>query len=127
MCHQSVGLAARTLEEAGIVTVVIGSARDIVEEVGVPRYLFTDLPLGNPLGPPDETTTQLDVLRSALRLAERAWQSRITVQADVTWPGDPAWRDTYMALDDVDELRRMGERRRAEQAAARAARRQSPS
>ena len=39
-------LVARHLESSGISTVVIGSARDIVEECGVPRFLFVDFPLG---------------------------------------------------------------------------------
>ena len=123
MCHQSVGLAARSLEEAGIVTVVIGSARDILDEVGVPRHVFTDLPLGNPLGPPGDPGTQLATLRLALTLAENAIAPRSSVQAPAVWPNGDGWRDTYMALDDPDELRRMGEERRAQQAAARAHRR----
>ena len=45
-------LVARHLESEGIRTVVIGSARDIVEECGVPRFLFVDFPLGNPCGKP---------------------------------------------------------------------------
>ena len=35
-------LVARILEEAGIPTVILGSAIDIVEHCGVPRFLFTD-------------------------------------------------------------------------------------
>src|SRR5262249_11364096 len=42
VCHQSVGLAARMLEADGIATVVMGCAKDIVEYVGVPRFLFSD-------------------------------------------------------------------------------------
>ena len=38
VCHQSVSLAARALEAAGIATVVMGCAKDIVEHVGVPRF-----------------------------------------------------------------------------------------
>ena len=34
VCHQSISLAARALEEAGIATVVMGCAKDIVEHVG---------------------------------------------------------------------------------------------
>ena len=99
---------------------VIGSARDILDEVGVPRYVFTDLPLGNPLGPPDDVATQRRVLRAALTLTDRAWLPRTSVVVDVDWPGDPDWRDTYMSLDDPDELRRMGDERRARQAAQKA-------
>ena len=51
VCHQSVSLAARALEAAGIATVVMGCAKDIVEHVGVPRLLFSDFPLGNRGGP----------------------------------------------------------------------------
>ena len=40
---QTVGLVARHLEANGIATVVIGSAVDIVERCGVPRFIFTDL------------------------------------------------------------------------------------
>ena len=44
---------------------MIGSARDIVEECGVSRFLFTDFPLGNPLGKPDDTQMQAETLELA--------------------------------------------------------------
>jgi hypothetical protein len=47
ICHQSQSLLARFLEGAGIPTVIMGAAKDIVEHCGVPRFLFSDLPLGN--------------------------------------------------------------------------------
>ena len=46
ICHQSVSIAARAAEEAGIPTVIMGCARDIVEHVGVSRFYFSDFPLG---------------------------------------------------------------------------------
>ena len=54
VCHQTVSLAARALEENGISTVVMGCAKDIVEYVGVPRFLFSDFPLGNAAGRPKD-------------------------------------------------------------------------
>ncbi len=39
-------LVARHLEANGIPTVVIATARDIVESAAVPRLLFVDFPLG---------------------------------------------------------------------------------
>ena len=54
VCHQSISLAARALEESGIATVVMGCAKDIVEYVGVPRLLFSDFPLGNAAGRPKD-------------------------------------------------------------------------
>ena len=61
VCHQSVSLAARALEEAGIPTVISGCAKDIVEHVGVPRLLFNNFPLGNGCGLPGDTTSQLEI------------------------------------------------------------------
>ena len=52
VCHQTVSLVGRMLEESGISTVVMGCARDIVEYAGVPRFLFSDFPLGNAAGGP---------------------------------------------------------------------------
>ena len=52
MCHQTVGLAARHLEAHGIPTVIMGCAKDIVEHCGVPRFLWSDFPLGNSAGRP---------------------------------------------------------------------------
>jgi D-proline reductase (dithiol) PrdB len=52
VCHQTVSLAARHLEENGIATIVVGCAKDIVEYCGVPRFLFSDFPLGNAAGRP---------------------------------------------------------------------------
>jgi hypothetical protein len=54
VCHQSVSLAARLLEANGIATVVMGCAKDIVEYVGVPHLLFSDFPLGNAAGKPND-------------------------------------------------------------------------
>ena len=45
-------LVARHLEANGLPTVIVGSALDVVEYCGVPRFLFTDFPLGNPCGLP---------------------------------------------------------------------------
>ncbi len=118
MCHQTVSLVARELETAGLTTVVVGSARDIVEECGVPRFLFVDYPLGNPCGRPWDRADQEAILRSALDLVASATAPRTTVQAPNIWPGDE-WRDRYMLVDDDNraELARAGEaRRRAREA-----------
>ena len=98
MCHQTVGLTARHLEANGIPTLVIGSARDIIDEVGVPRFAFTDLPLGNPVGPADDADQQLRILRSALSFAASATLPRSSVVLPVEWNGAPDWRETYMSL-----------------------------
>ena len=90
--HQTVSLAARHLEANGIATVVMGCAKDIVEHVGVPRFLFSDFPLGNAAGRPHDPQSQSDTLELALRLLESAPAPRTTVQSPLRWPGDPAWK-----------------------------------
>lgn len=120
MCHQTVSLVARRLEEAGITTVVIGSARDIVEEAGVPRFLFVDFPLGNPCGKPGDREMQREVVGLALDLATSAIAPRTTVQAPQRW-GNDDWRTAFMAVGDHNrkQLAEAGEARRAHQAANR--------
>ena len=114
-------LAARHLESSGFPTVVIGSARDIVEACGVPRFLFVDFPLGNPCGKPWNTTMQNDIISGALSLLDRAWLPRLTVQRPEIWSesDDNRWRERYMKVDDSNRavLARAGEQRRREQAA----------
>jgi hypothetical protein len=113
VCHQTVGLVARHLEENGIATVVIGSARDVVEECGVARFLFTDFPLGNPCGRPGDMEIQRAILGSALDLLERAWAPRTTVQVPFACPDDQ-WRHNFMRVgdDNREQLARAGEERR---------------
>ena len=117
MCHQTVGLTARHLEANGIPTLIIGSARDIIDEIAVPRFAFTDLPLGNPLGPPNDSEQQKRILKQALTFAEAAPLPQSSVVLPVEWNGAEDWRDTYMSIDDPEALREAGETRRASQAA----------
>ncbi len=121
MCHQSISLVARHLEASGIPTVIVGSARDIVEECGVPRFVFTDFPLGNPMGKPDDAAMQADTLELGLRLLETAIVARTTVQNPNVWsPGDDGWRERFMHIEDPEALAAEGARRRERQAAEKA-------
>jgi hypothetical protein len=99
VCHQSVSLAARTLEEHGIATVVLGCAKDIVERVGVPRFVFSDFPLGNPCGRPHDAASQALTIELALALLESAQAPRATVQSPVRWSDDAGWKLDYGNAD----------------------------
>jgi D-proline reductase (dithiol) PrdB len=92
VCHQSASLAARALEENGIATVVTGCAKDIVEYVGVPRLLFSDFPLGNPAGRPNDRQSQRLTLELALKLLETAPAPRTTLQSGQIWSANPDWK-----------------------------------
>ena len=99
ICHQSQSLLARYLEAAGISTVVMGAAKDIVEYCGVPRLLFSDFPLGNAAAKPNDVASQDLNFQLALRLLESAPAPRTTVQSPLRWSDDPSWKMDYSNLD----------------------------
>ena len=88
-------LVARHLEEHGIPTVIMGCAKDIVEHCGVPRFLFSDFPLGNSAGKPFDGESQAQTLELALRVLETAPGPRTTVQSSQRWSDDAAWKPEY--------------------------------
>jgi D-proline reductase (dithiol) PrdB len=114
-----VSLVARYLEANGLPTVIIGSALDIVEHCGVPRFVFTDLPLGNPVGHPWNRDMQREVVQLALDTLEAATGPRTTVRSPVSWKDDPGWRARYGRVDaaEREKLLKAGEERRARFAA----------
>src|SRR5262249_18796365 len=74
---------------------VMGCARDIVEYAGVPRFLFSDFPLGNPCGRPHDAESQRLTLELALRVLETAPGRRTTVQNAVIGSANPEWKLDY--------------------------------
>jgi hypothetical protein len=98
---------------------VIGSARDVVEECGVARFVFSDFPLGNPCGKPYDVAMQRAIVGIALDLLESARLPRTTVQTPFRWSEDESWKDNYARVDPekLEALQRAGEKRRAQQRA----------
>ncbi|HXE49795.1 MAG TPA: reductase [Ramlibacter sp.] len=120
VCHQTLGMVARHLEAAGIATVVMGCAKDIVEHVGVPRFLFSDFPLGNAAGRPKDPESQALTLELALRVLESAPSARTTVQSPLRWSESHDWKLDYSNAERVsgEELaRRRAEFDKAKEAA----------
>jgi hypothetical protein len=87
-----VSLVSRHLEANGIPTVIMGAAKDIVEHCGVPRFLFSDFPLGNSAGRPHDADSQAQTLELALRVLETAPGPRTTVQSPQRWSDDASWK-----------------------------------
>jgi len=106
-----VSLAARHLEANGIPTVIMGCAKDIVEHCGVPRFLFSDFPLGNAAGRPFDGESQALTLELALRVLETAPAARTTVQSPLRWADDAAWKLDFSNLDRMTP-EQIAERRR---------------
>ena len=77
---------------------VIGSAKDVVEQCGVARFVFSDFPLGNPCGKPYDSTMQREIVGMAFDLLESARFSRTTVQTPFSWDSSGDWRKEYMKL-----------------------------
>lgn len=95
-------LVARELEAAGIPTVILGAAKDIVETVGVPRFAFSDVPLGNSAGRPHDLASQQVALECALRLLETAPGPRTTWQTPIRWAEDHGWKRDFNNLTQLD-------------------------
>ena len=88
----------------------MGCGRDIVEHCGVPRFLFSDFPLGNSCGKPNDDAGQRDTLERGFRVLESAIDARTTVQSPQRWSDDPSWKRDFSRVDDLSDESR--ERRR---------------
>ena len=106
---------ARYLEAHGISTVVMGAAKDIVEYCGVPRFLFSDFPLGNAAAKPNDPRSQTLNFELALCLLETAPGSRTTLQSPLVWSVDPSWKLDYSNLEKLSEQEVVRLRDEAEQ------------
>jgi len=122
VCHQTSSLTARYLESHGIPTVVMGCAKDIVETCGVPRFVFSDYPLGNAAARPHDPASQDTTLELALALLERAFAPRTTVQNPLRWAGPPEWKQGVLnpaRLSPEELARRRAENARIKEVAQR--------
>ena len=70
LCHQSVSLAARAIEMAGIPTMMLAVDKEIVETVRAPRAAFYRGEFGRVAGQPGWPEYQRRILDEALRLIE---------------------------------------------------------
>src|SRR4030095_4262099 len=89
----------------------MGAAKDIVEHCGVPRFLFSDFPLGNSAGKPHDAESQALTLELALRVLESAPRPRTTGQAPQRWSDNASWKLDYnnlakLTLEDLAERRK---------------------
>lgn len=116
VCHQTLSLVARYLEANGIATVLLGCAKDIVEHCGVPRFLFSDFPLGNAAGKPHDVQSQHDTLSLALAVLAAAPAARTTVQSPQRWAQQPDWKLDYCNADRTPPERLAQLRQEADQA-----------
>jgi hypothetical protein len=92
VCHQSVGLIARVVEEAGIPTLCMTSALDITQAVKPPRAVFLNFPLGHQTGKPNQPELQRQIVKDAMRAFETITVPGTIVQLPYVWDAnDRSW------------------------------------
>jgi D-proline reductase (dithiol) PrdB len=70
LCHQSIALAARAIEQTGLPTMTLGVDREILDTVRPPRAAYHEGKPGSVAGEPNWPEHQRRVLDEALRLIE---------------------------------------------------------
>jgi hypothetical protein len=96
-----VGLIARTIEEAGIPTVYLGSCRDIMAQVKAPRSVFLDFPLGRQCGRAQDVDLQVNILKDTLNVLATATVPGEIVDLPYQW-GEPFDWENYRR--DMEEM-----------------------
>ena len=96
----------------------MGCARDIVEQVGVPRFWFSNFPLGHSAGKPFDTESQAQTLHGALSLFDSAAHARTTHVSDQKWRKSDAWEQdswdlSHLSAADLAKLKAEHENVRA--------------
>ncbi len=87
-------MIAHWIEQQGISTVVIGLVKLHLEKIQPPRALFVPFEFGRPVGAPDDSDLQLEVLTQALNLIETQTEAGTIVEFDKEDPRatpDPEW------------------------------------
>lgn len=79
----------------------MGCGKDIVETCGVPRFLFSDFPLGNAAGRPNDVPSQAFTMELALKVLESACGPRTTVQNPLRWSASPDWKLDFSNIDQL--------------------------
>jgi D-proline reductase (dithiol) PrdB len=87
VCHQSMGLAARALEAAGVTTIVLAGDKEAIERVRPPRAGYYTGKFGMVAGQPNFPEHQRRILDETLRLLE-PWDQvdvrKLTVELQTT-------------------------------------------
>ncbi len=81
MCHQTVSLVARGLEEAGIPTALVSVMPPLSAMSRPPRQVIRKLNIGATVGRPGDVPSQLSTLRRMIALIESA-ESHGAVDSD---------------------------------------------
>lgn len=82
------GLLARIIEEVGVPTIYVGSARDMMEQVKPPRSVFVNFPLGHRYGKPFDQKVQMSIIKDALQVLTTLDEPGTIVDLPYEWGED---------------------------------------
>jgi D-proline reductase (dithiol) PrdB len=85
----NVPVLARTLEKAGLSTVLVTNMPFWAGKTGVPRTLAVEFPFGHLLGQPNKKDQQIRVIMQALNVLETANNPGEIIHSDEEWPVPP--------------------------------------
>jgi len=90
-----VSLVANVVEASGIPTLLIGTVRDIVEQVKPPRAVCVDNPVGRTFGRPRASRLQESLLATALGLAHSFKRKSQIIDLPGNWAdrAGASWQD----------------------------------
>jgi D-proline reductase (dithiol) PrdB len=77
---------ARTLEAAGLTTLLITPMPIWAEQIGTPRTLAVEFPFGHALGRPGDRAMQRGVLAEAFNALETIQTPGTIIHSDQRWP-----------------------------------------
>ena len=80
------GLAQRSLEESGLVTVSLTNMPFITEKIGVPRAVAVEFPFGMIWGHPGEREMHRDIMLHMLEAVETIEKPGTIIELPYTWP-----------------------------------------
>jgi D-proline reductase (dithiol) PrdB len=83
----------------------MGCAKDIVEQAGVPRYVWSDFPLGNSAGKPNDKESQRLTLELALEAFDTITQPRTTLTSPQKWSDSSGWQLDFMNIEIMSAAR----------------------
>jgi D-proline reductase (dithiol) PrdB len=110
VCHQTVGLVARAVEEAGIATMTVSVGLDITRLVRPPRTAFLNYPMGNETGRPGRDDEQRAIVQKTLEAAASIEKAGEIVDLGMIMegkaPGGGPWQDWVYTKDFRDSLMR---------------------
>jgi hypothetical protein len=81
-----VPVLARTIEHAGLATILVTMMPYWAENTGVPRTLAVEFPFGHTLGQPHNREQQMRVIRQALQVLETAESPGTIAHSLEEWP-----------------------------------------